>query len=108
MFVAEAPGYNEVLESLPLVGKAGQLLWKLAGNINLSRMFVHVDNVVQFRPTDSLGRNRTPTPEEIDSYIPTISDRIIKVGPTVIVCFGRTASDCVLGKNIERGQFHIC
>ena len=47
MFVGEAPGANEDLQGLPFVGRAGQLLNELLGEIGLERGDVFVANVLK-------------------------------------------------------------
>jgi uracil-DNA glycosylase len=47
MFVGEAPGHHEDLQGLPFVGRAGQLLDQLLGEIGLSRQDVFVANVLK-------------------------------------------------------------
>jgi uracil-DNA glycosylase len=47
MFVGEAPGHHEDLQGLPFVGRAGQLLDELLGEIGLAREDVFVANVLK-------------------------------------------------------------
>jgi uracil-DNA glycosylase len=47
MFVGEAPGHHEDLQGLPFVGRAGQLLDELLGEIGLSRKDVFVANTLK-------------------------------------------------------------
>ena len=72
MFVGEAPGHHEDLQGLPFVGRAGQLLDQLLGEIGLSRKDVFVANVLKCRPPG----NRDPQPDEIDTCKPYLNRQI--------------------------------
>ena len=61
MFVGEAPGANEDRLGLPFVGRAGQLLETLLGEIGLAREDVFIANTLKCRPPG----NRDPLPVEI-------------------------------------------
>ena len=61
MFIGEAPGANEDQQGLPFVGRAGQLLDELLGEIGFTRPDVFVANVIKCRPPS----NRDPMPDEI-------------------------------------------
>ncbi|HWO16365.1 MAG TPA: uracil-DNA glycosylase, partial [Solirubrobacterales bacterium] len=50
MFVGEAPGAEEDRQGLPFVGRAGQLLNQLLGEIGMSREDVFIANVLKSRP----------------------------------------------------------
>src|SRR2546421_432384 len=52
VFVGEAPGYDEDVQGLPFVGRAGQLLTKIIESINLKREEVYICNVLKCRPPD--------------------------------------------------------
>ena len=60
MFVGEAPGADEDIQSRPFVGRAGQLLTKIIEAIGLKREEVLIGNVNRCRPPG----NRAPTTEE--------------------------------------------
>ena len=47
MFVGEAPGAEEDRQGLPFVGRAGQLLSELLGEIGLTREDVFIANVLK-------------------------------------------------------------
>ena len=63
MFVGEAPGAIEDEQGLPFVGRAGQLLDQLLGEIGMRRSDVFVCNVLKCRPPG----NRDPLPSEIEN-----------------------------------------
>ncbi|MDO8574331.1 MAG: uracil-DNA glycosylase [bacterium] len=85
MFIGEAPGFYEDREKRPFVGRAGQLLRKLIGDLNWKEEEVYITNIVKRRPPD----NRDPLPEEIEAYKPYLAEQIRIVDPKVIVSLGR-------------------
>ena len=50
VFVGEAPGQHEDEQGVPFVGRSGQLLDQLLGEIGLERRDVYIANVVKCRP----------------------------------------------------------
>ena len=64
MIVGEGPGQQEDEQGIPFVGRSGQLLDTLLGEIGIERSDVYIANVVKCRPP----RNRDPRPEEIDAW----------------------------------------
>ena len=58
MFIGEGPGEQEDLQGLPFVGRSGQLLTQLLGEIGMERDDVYIANVVKCRPPG----NRDPAP----------------------------------------------
>src|SRR5271170_7882950 len=61
MFVGEAPGASEDEQGVPFVGRAGQLLNTLLGEIGLERSEVFIANTLMCRPPG----NRDPQPIEL-------------------------------------------
>ena len=55
MFVGEGPGQQEDEQGLPFVGRSGQLLEQLLGEIGLMRDDVYIGNVVKCRPPKNRG-----------------------------------------------------
>ena len=88
MFVGEAPGHHEDLQGLPFVGRAGQLLDQLLGEIGLSRKDVFVANTLKCRPAG----NRDPQPDEIDTCKPYLNKQIELIEPKVICTLGNFAT----------------
>ena len=88
MFVGEAPGQQEDLQGLPFVGRAGQLLDRLLGEIGLARGDVFVTNVLKSRPPG----NRDPQPDEIDACKPFLHRQIELIEPRVICTLGNFAT----------------
>jgi uracil-DNA glycosylase family 4 len=95
MFVGEAPGHHEDLQGLPFVGRAGQLLDELLGQIGLSRKDVFVANVLKCRPPG----NRDPQPEEIDTCKPYLNRQIELIEPKVICTLGNFATKLLTRSN---------
>lgn len=92
MFIGEAPGYYEVQEGKPFVGKAGQLLDKLLASIKIARDDVYITNLIRFRPPD----NRDPLPSEVAEYSPFLTRHIDIIKPKLIVPLGRFAMNYFL------------
>jgi uracil-DNA glycosylase len=95
MFVGEAPGHHEDLQGLPFVGRAGQLLDQLLGEIGLSRQDVFVANTLKCRPPG----NRDPQPDEIDTCKPYLNRQIELIGPKVICTLGNFATKLLTRSN---------
>ncbi len=96
MLIGEAPGANEDLEGLPFVGRAGMLLDKMLGAINLDRKKVYISNIVNYRPPE----NRRPTDEEIKKYLPFITKHIEIIQPKILILLGSTAMNALIGSDI--------
>lgn len=105
MFVGEAPGADEDIQSRPFVGRAGQLLTKIIEAIGLKREEVLIGNVNRCRPPG----NRAPTTEEAAMCKPYLLREIAVVQPEVIVVLGNTAMKNLLdtreGITKVRGRF---
>jgi DNA polymerase len=93
MFVGEAPGADEDIQSRPFVGRAGQLLTKIIEAIGLKREEVLIGNVNRCRPPG----NRPPTFEEASMCKPFLEREIAIVQPEVIVTLGNTALQNLVG-----------
>ena len=92
MFIGEGPGANEDLQGRPFVGRAGQLLDDLLGEIGFSRAQVFVANVVKCRPPN----NRDPLPDEIGCCEVYLREQIEGIRPKLIVLLGRFATQYFL------------
>ncbi len=93
MFVGEAPGADEDIQSRPFVGRAGQLLTRIIEAIGFKREEVLIGNVNRCRPPG----NRPPTIEEASMCKPFLLREIAIVQPEVIVTLGNTALQNLLG-----------
>ena len=92
MFVGEAPGADEDIQGEPFVGRAGQLLTKIIGAIDLKREDVYIANVIKCRPP----ANRNPEPDEVEQCEPFLFRQIDIIKPKVIVALGKFAAQCLL------------
>jgi DNA polymerase len=92
MFVGEAPGRNEDIEGVPFVGRAGQLLDQLLGEVGIPRETVYIANVIKCRPPN----NRDPQPDEIDACKGYLRQQIRLIRPRVVVTLGNFATKLLL------------
>ena len=102
MFVGEAPGATEDQQGLPFVGRAGQLLDQLLGEIGIRRSDVFITNVICCRPPG----NRDPLPEEIDACKPYLYRKIELIEPKVICTLGNFATKLLTGSPIGITKVH--
>lgn len=110
MVVGEAPGATEDEMGLPFVGRSGQLLIRLFGEIGIAREDIYIANVLKCRPPE----NRDPTRSEIEQCGAFLESQIHFVAPRVIVPVGNFATRYVLntkdgitklrGKTFVRGD----
>jgi uracil-DNA glycosylase len=106
MVIGEGPGADEDATGRPFVGRAGQLLDKMLGSIELVRgKNCYIANMVKCRPPG----NRNPETVEISACYPFLERQIILLKPVFILCAGRVAAQSLLktgaGINTLRGQF---
>jgi uracil-DNA glycosylase family 4 len=93
MIIGEGPGQREDETGVPFVGRAGQLLDKILGAVNLNcDTDVYISNVVKCRPP----QNRVPAKEEADACRPYLDAQISFVKPRLILLAGSTAVQAVL------------
>jgi DNA polymerase len=93
MVIGEAPGADEDACGRPFVGKAGQLLDKMLGSINLSRESnCFIANIIKCRPPD----NRDPQPDEVAACAGFLESQIQTLKPRFILCVGRLSSQALL------------
>lgn len=100
LVVGEAPGEKEDLRGEPFVGPAGELLDKILGAIQLDRTTVYICNVLKHRPPG----NRTPTPDEVRACAPFLQRQVDLVQPKIILAFGSSAAQALLGTKLGIGQ----
>ena len=98
LFVGEGPGRNEDLQGEPFVGPAGQLLDNMLRALDLARgKDTYIANIVKCRPVGADGRDRPPTPDEVDACMPYLRRQIALIRPQVIIALGKTAAVSLLG-----------
>ena len=93
MIIGEGPGEQEDIMGKPFVGRAGKLLDKMLGSINLNRKKVYISNIVNYRPP----KNRRPTDSEIVRYLPYIQKHIEIINPKILILLGSTALNSLIG-----------
>jgi DNA polymerase len=98
--VGEGPGKTEDETGRPFVGRAGELLTKILGAIELPREQVYICNVVKCRPPD----NRLPQYDEIAACVPYLYRQIELVKPKVILAMGGTAAQTLLNTKQSLGS----
>ncbi len=95
MIIGEAPGQEEDRQGVPFVGRSGLLLSQALEKEGINRKSVFITNVVKCRPPN----NRTPTPQEIQSYTDLLLRSEIKiVRPQAILLLGAVALQAVLSQ----------
>jgi uracil-DNA glycosylase family 4 len=112
MLVGEAPGPQEDQQGEPFVGKSGQLLQQVLGELGLNRSQIWISNVVKVWPTTRNGKSlktRPPTAAEKKASRPYFDRELEIIQPQVILCLGGTAAQALLGKDFKitaaRGEF---
>ncbi|HKE36838.1 MAG TPA: uracil-DNA glycosylase, partial [Candidatus Baltobacteraceae bacterium] len=113
MVVGEGPGETEDELGRPFVGRAGQLLDRMLGAIDLPREDVYICNTVKCRPTlegPRGPRNRAPDPEEMANCRPFLDRQIEIIAPDVILALGAPAAKSFLGRDFQitkmRGRWY--
>ena len=102
LFVGEGPGRSEDLQGEPFVGPAGKLLDNMFKAMQLQRgVDTYIANIVKCRPVDADGRDRPPSPTEVNACRPYLDRQIDLIKPSVIVALGKTAAISLLGLNEE-------
>ena len=92
LIVGEAPGQQEDEMGLPFVGRSGQLLIELLGEIELQREDIYIANVVKCRPPG----NRDPRPDEIDACKGYLKRQIEIIDPKVVITLGNFSTKLLL------------
>ena len=100
MLIGEAPGAEEDRTGKPFVGRAGQLLDKMLGAIQLSRVDIFIGNILKTRPP----QNRDPQPDEIASHLPVLYRQMSLIQPRFILCLGRIAGQTLLNTTAPLGK----
>jgi DNA polymerase len=104
MVIGEGPGETEDLLGRPFVGRAGQLLEKMLGAIELAREDVYICNTVKCRPTEPGPRgpkNRAPTIDEMVNCRPFLDEQIDIIRPRAILALGAPAAKSFLGRDFQ-------
>jgi len=88
LFIGDAPGVNEDMCGLPIVGSEGDLLNSIVDELNYEGIhFTYgVTDVLSCLPVDAKGGVRLPTDEEVDNCRQRVIETIYDVEP-IMVCF---------------------
>ncbi|MFD0915834.1 uracil-DNA glycosylase family protein [Pseudahrensia aquimaris] len=95
MIIGEAPGRDEDAQSVPFVGRSGQLLDKMLAAIGHDRTNTYISNILPWRPPG----NRTPTPIESELCRPFIERHIVLAKPQKLLLLGSAATKTLLKTN---------
>jgi len=114
MIIGEAPGFNEVLQKSPFVGKAGENLNYLItlSGLNRKRDFL-ITNAFPFR-TFIGNKNRSPKSNELKIGAELLKKEIEIVKPKLILLLGNSAIKafsylCKEVKNLKKcGFYNVC
>lgn len=94
VFVADAPGHDEYIMGIPLIGDSGKLFNTIIAGNGLSREDVYCTNANLCRPLD----NRTPTRSEVEACNNRLKLELAAIpNKKLIVCMGATAMHAVTG-----------
>lgn len=88
-FIGQAPGAEEDKTGKPFVGRAGQFLTKMLGEIGLKRQDIFITSTVKHFPP----KNRMPKPDEIHACKPYLLRQIHLVNPKIVVLLGKVAEN---------------
>jgi DNA polymerase len=92
VIVGEGPGKHEDEQGLPFVGRSGDLLEQLLGEIGFTRDQVYIANVVKCRPP----QNRDPRPDEIEACKGYLRQQLTLIDPQVVLTVGNFSSKLLL------------
>jgi uracil-DNA glycosylase len=108
VIVGEAPGRQEEEQGQPFVGKAGQLLDEILGEVKIERKGIWVTNLVKWRPAKGNASlsTRPPSVNEINLFTPWLWTELRIIGPAVVLCLGRAAAQAVIHRDFQMEKEH--
>ena len=87
MFIGQNPGKEEGKQGKPFVGRSGRYLNEVLAKNEIDRKKLYITSVVkQITP-----RNRKPTSQEINYWMPYLIEEINRIKPRVILLMGQVA-----------------
>lgn len=104
MVIGEAPDRDEDREGKPLVGRAGRLLDRMFGAIDmgrdvpLSKDAIYLTSLLPWRPP----QNGEPNPDDVAMMRPFLERHVEIVAPDVIVLMGDLGCQGLFGKRATR------
>lgn len=99
LLLGMSPGRDEEVVGRPFIGPAGQLLNDCLKQAGIDRPSIWITNTVFFRTQDN-GKDRPPTPEEVEVCFSKLEEEIALIKPTVIGVLGNDAMKRILGKTL--------
>ena len=87
MLIGQNPGREEARQGRPFVGKSGKYLDMMLRKNNLDRGELYITSVVK----ETTPRNRRPTAQEIQYWMPYLLEEIRQVKSKIIVLMGEVA-----------------
>lgn len=103
LVIGEGPGYDEDMQGLPFVGKAGMLLDKMLNAIQLDRKTnCYIANIVKCRPP----QNRNPFPDEQAACFSFLEAQIHLLKPKMILCMGKISIEKLMNQSVSITQAH--
>lgn len=101
-FVAEAPGETEVEQGVPLIGKSGQFLRKVIGDLGIDEDACYFTNICICHPEG----NKTPTAAMARACLGRLAAELANVQPEIIVALGNVASRYLAGHRLTITRAH--
>lgn len=97
-FIAEAPGWNEMEQGKPMVGKSGKELNAHLERLGIPRSTVYVSNIVKTQPpVGRAGKQTAPTQAMIEADEPELVEELAACRPRWIGAIGRVAARRLAG-----------
>lgn len=90
--IGEAPGADEDVAGEGFVGRAGKTLDRLLAAEGIARNQYGRANICRCRPVDENGKNRAPSPVEMEACLPLLAEFIADTSPKVILGVGWSSS----------------
>ncbi|MEP7077091.1 MAG: UdgX family uracil-DNA binding protein [Acidobacteriota bacterium] len=104
MFVGEQPGHEEDLAGVPFIGPAGLLFDSALAEAGIDRSIAFVTNTVKhfkWKPKGKRRLHEKAKASEIEACLPWLAAEIEVVKPRILVLFGATAAQPLLGNDFR-------
>ena len=99
LIIGEAPGCEEASLGKPFVGGSGRVLGAMLKSAGVARPQCYVTNTVKCRPTDSHGKDRKPSGDEIRHCSWLLRGELSSVSSNLILLVGDTALEALTGRS---------
>ena len=87
MLIGQNPGREEARQKKPFVGRSGRYLNSVLTKHNIDRKKLYITSVVK----QTTPRNRKPTQQEINYWMPYLISEIRRIKPKVVFLMGEVA-----------------